>query len=43
METKEGGDASDALLDRYKGGMLGMAVCDALGTTLEFQVLIVIV
>ncbi|KAH3758561.1 ADP-ribosylglycohydrolase family protein [Pelomyxa schiedti] len=29
--------ASPALSDKYKGSLLGLAVCDALGTTLEFQ------
>jgi len=28
----------EGLLDKYQGGMVGMAICDALGTTLEFQV-----
>ena len=23
--------------DRYRGALLGLAVCDALGTTLEFK------
>ena len=33
---KQGGGASSDLADRYRGALLGLAVGDALGTTLEF-------